>query len=71
MRLIEFTEIPVPEIFQDMYHKEKIYIIRYKMKLNRKPFDHGETFIRKEDVLKFCERNNITIEELKKVWKKS
>lgn len=71
MRLIEFERIPVPQGLQDIFHKEKVYMLRYYIKLNRKPFKHGQVFINKNDVLKFCERNKITIKELKKVWKKN
>ena len=69
MKLIDFKRIPVPEELQDICNKQKVYILHYYIKLNRKPFKHGQVFINKNDVLKFCERNKITIEELKKVWK--
>lgn len=74
MKLISFEKISVPKNLQNIFNeyifnKEKVYMIRYKMKLNKKDFEHGQVFINKNDVLKFCERNKITIEELKKVWK--
>lgn len=69
MELIDFKRISVPDEVKDICSLEKVFILHYWIKLNGKPFKHGQVFKDKNDVLAFCERNNITIEELKKVWK--
>lgn len=69
MELIDFKKIPVPEQIKSLCNLEKVFIIHYFIKINGKPFRHGQCFKDKQDVLMFCERNNVSIEELKRVWK--
>lgn len=68
MIVVEFKKIPVPEKFQEQMKVKSVYIIKYLIDLYGKPFKHGQVLKDKSEVMKFCESNNITMDELRSVW---
>lgn len=69
MILLEFSKAIVPKPYCDIFGVQKVFVLKYLMELNNKPFKHGKAFLRKEDVLDFCKENNISIDDLRKVWR--
>lgn len=69
MILLEFKMVPMPKPYCDIYKQEKMYLVNYLIEIYGNTFKHGKAFVKKEDVLKFCDENGITIEDLRKVWR--